>query len=532
MFGPREGLAGSGSVVFGRARPLAPATPAPVSAPGTPSEQARAPVRPMSSRPPSPPRFPGLARRWADLCRRVEHWSRAHDLTPDLAEDIGSARWFRGLGTMLGLACAALLFWPSFAPLSAAPLVPLDDTARAEFRAQAIRPFAAGAGNGRHFAATDAVIRLDSAPERPVIQLAATLGESDTLGRMLQRAGVAMGDADRVAALVADAAGTAAIAPGTRFDITLGPRTGPSEPRPLQAIGFRPRFDLALAIRREGAGLVLAKMPIAVDSSPLRIRGIVGTSLYRSARAAGAPPSTVQDYLRTIDQYLAFEDIAPTDEFDLVFTDRRTADGQSQPGDLIYAGVTRDGKPRVQLLRWGPDGGFLSLDGMTGGESSDSAMLGAPVAGRITSGYGLRRHPILGFTRMHAGIDFGAAWGSPVYAVTDGTVSYAGWHGGHGNYVRLEHGGGIGTGYGHMSRIAVSPGMQVRRGQVIGYVGSSGLSTGPHLHYELYRNGQTVDPMSVRFVVHRQAVDAGQLAAYKARLRQVLALKPGLSRAH
>jgi murein DD-endopeptidase MepM/ murein hydrolase activator NlpD len=169
---------------------------------------------------------------------------------------------------------------------------------------------------------------------------------------------------------------------------------------------------------------------------------------------------------------------------------------------------------------------------MTGGESSDSAMLGAPVAGRITSGYGLRRHPILGFTRMHAGIDFGAAWGSPVYAVTDGTVSYAGWHGGHGNYVRLEHGGGIGTGYGHMSRIAVSPGMQVRRGQVIGYVGSSGLSTGPHLHYELYRNGQTVDPMSVRFVVRRQAVDAGQLAAYKARLRQVLALKPGLSRAH
>ena len=150
----------------------------------------------------------------------------------------------------------------------------------------------------------------------------------------------------------------------------------------------------------------------------------------------------------------------------------------------------------------------------------------SPVAGHMTSSYGMRRHPILGYARMHAGIDFGAAWGSPIYAVSDGMVSYAGRHGGHGNYVRLSHSGGLGTGYAHMSRIAVSAGERVRAGQVIGYVGSTGLSTGPHLHYELYQGGRTVNPLSVRFTVNSQ-VNKEDLAAFKARLAKLLTVQPG-----
>jgi murein DD-endopeptidase MepM/ murein hydrolase activator NlpD len=151
-----------------------------------------------------------------------------------------------------------------------------------------------------------------------------------------------------------------------------------------------------------------------------------------------------------------------------------------------------------------------------------------PVNGHITSGYGARRHPILGYVRMHAGIDFGAPWGSPIFAVSDGIVSFAGRHGGHGNYVRLEHGGGIGTGYGHMSRIAVSPGTRVQAGQVIGYVGSTGLSTGPHLHYELYENGRTVNPMSVRFTFHTVAgIDKTELTAVKGKIAQLKRVTPG-----
>ncbi len=513
MFGPVEQSGAVAVATFGRARarPLVP--PPAVEAPPL-----RAPRR--SDHP--------LARRWDGLCRRIEGWAHRADLTPDLAEDVGSARWFRGLGTLLGLALAAAACWPDFAPLQAAPLMPIDDAAQKEFAAHSLRPFVQGATSGRHFAASqDLVMRLEYAPERPEIQLAATLGENDTVQRMLQRAGVGLGDAGQASALLGSAVALTEIQSGTRFDITLGARTSPADPRPLQAIKVRPRFDLALNIARSGGGLGLSRTAIPVDTQPLRLRGVVGASLYRSARAAGAPPGTVQDYLRTVDEVLPFEEILPTDEFDLVVSYKRAADGEGQAGDLQYAAILRDGRPRLQLLRWGNEGAFESLDALTGaqGAGSDGALL-TPVAGHVTSGFGLRRHPILGFVRMHAGIDFAAPWGSPVYAATDGRVSFAGWHGGHGNYVRLDHGGGIGTGYGHMSRIAVGPGMAVRRGQVIGYVGSTGLSTGPHLHYELYRGGQVVDPASVRFLARRQAADPGQIAAFKARLAQMVALRP------
>ncbi len=138
----------------------------------------------------------------------------------------------------------------------------------------------------------------------------------------------------------------------------------------------------------------------------------------------------------------------------------------------------------------------------------------------------MRRHPILGYSRMHSGIDFKASYGQPIYAVSDGTVVFAGRHGGHGNFVKLNHGGGLGTGYAHMSRIAVSPGQHVRRGQVIGYVGSTGLSTGPHLHYEMYRNGKTVNPASVQFVT-RATLSGRDLAEFKAQLARLLAVSPG-----
>jgi murein DD-endopeptidase MepM/ murein hydrolase activator NlpD len=215
--------------------------------------------------------------------------------------------------------------------------------------------------------------------------------------------------------------------------------------------------------------------------------------------------------------------IASGDEFDLVVEYKRAATGEVEAGKLLYAGLVRDGKPRKQLVRWGSDGRFFEASGI--GEQRSGLL--APVASHgISSSYGRRRHPILGYSRMHAGIDFRASYGQPIYAVTDGTVQFAGRHGGHGNFVKLSHGGGFGTGYAHMSRIAVSAGQHVRRGQVIGYVGSTGLSTGPHLHYEMYRNGATVNPMSVAFVTRAQ-LSGRELADFRARLAELQKVKPG-----
>lgn len=127
---------------------------------------------------------------------------------------------------------------------------------------------------------------------------------------------------------------------------------------------------------------------------------------------------------------------------------------------------------------------------------------------------------------MHSGLDFKASYGTPIYAVTDGTVAFAGRKGGYGNFVQLNHGGGLASGYGHMSRFAVTGGTHVRRGQIIGYVGSTGLSTGPHLHYELYRGGRAVNPMSVKFT-QRAQLSGNDLARFKGRLNSLKSVKAG-----
>lgn len=451
--------------------------------------------------------------------------ARPFTLTPDLACNIGSLDWFRGLATLVGLSAAAIALWPGIRPLAAAPAARLEAPAVDELRSQMIAPLAFGADSGRHMAATTAVRPLAAAPERPELALLATLSPGDGLAGMLRRAGVGAGDAERVMALVGGAIDPAAIEAGTPVDITLGRRTSPDAPRALKSLSFRARFDLALAVGREaeGAPLSLTRTPIRVDETPLRIRGTVGPSLYRSARAAGAPASAVQAYLKALGQQVDLDEgLLPTDTFDIIVQHRRAATGERQAGALLYAGIDRNEKPRVQLMRWGRDGQFYEASGV--GEQKTGLV--APVPGRLTSHFGSRRHPILGYVRMHAGLDFKASYGTPIVAVTNGRVIGAGRMGGCGNAVRLNHGGALQTRYCHMSRIAVDQGQAVRRGQVIGYVGSTGLSTGPHLHYEMYRGGKPVNPAQVSFVTRAQ-LSGAELTRFRQSLSVLKDVKAG-----
>lgn len=127
-------------------------------------------------------------------------------------------------------------------------------------------------------------------------------------------------------------------------------------------------------------------------------------------------------------------------------------------------------------------------------EGIEGSPLGLPLAGRLSSRYGLRTHPLLGGLRWHRGVDLAAPAGTPIHATSDGTVRKADWSGGYGLMVELDAGGGVQTLYGHMSRVAVTSGQTVHKGDVLGYVGSTGLSTGPHVHYEVRRDGRAVDP--------------------------------------
>ncbi|MGB3379138.1 MAG: M23 family metallopeptidase, partial [Allopontixanthobacter sediminis] len=213
--------------------------------------------------------------------------------------------------------------------------------------------------------------------------------------------------------------------------------------------------------------------------------------------------------------------------FDIIIAHKRAATGERQAGQLLFAGIERSGKPTTQLMRWGRDGRFFEASGV--GEQRSGMV--SPVPGRVSSRFGMRRHPILGYRRMHAGLDFRASHGTPIVAVTDGRVSGAGRMGGCGNAVRLDHGGGLQTRYCHMSRMAVRGGQSVRRGQVIGYVGSTGLSTGAHLHYEMYRSGRAVDPASVNFVT-RAELSGAELREFRASLAKLKTVEAGAALAN
>jgi len=255
---------------------------------------------------------------------------------------------------------------------------------------------------------------------------------------------------------------------------------------------------------------------VASNASEIRVQGAVTDGLYWSLRSAGVTPQVAADYLHILSTRIDVgSDVAPYDRFDLVVS--------RSPGlPLLYAALHRADAPDVELMKW-TVGGKTDWFDADAGSSEGSPGLMAPVAGRITSGFGVRYHPILHIARMHTGIDFGAAWGSPIVAAADGQVIAAGWAGGYGREVQVAHGGGIVTLYGHMSGIAASPGDIVRQGQVIGYVGSSGLSTGPHVHFEVRVNGQPVDPMQVR-LQSRSVVSGPARVAFNERLKQLLAV--------
>lgn len=325
-----------------------------------------------------------------------------------------------------------------------------------------------------------------------MVQLTATYGQGDSYLALLQRAGVSASDADRASALVAGTIRPVDL-PGHPDRHHAWPPQAPGRrgaPRLLDRVAFRARFDLDLTLVRSGGVLIAQPRPIAVDTAAAHSRDRGGQPLSLGPRGRGADRGD-QQHLQALDQHLSLDTaIAPGDTFDLVVAYKRSA-GQPGSASCCSPGLERDGRAQAQLLRWGSDGQFFEASGM--GQQRTGLIM--PVVGRITSNFGARRHPILGYTRMHGGVDFGATYGSPIYAVGDATVTYAGWHGGHGNYVKLEHGGGCQRLRAHEPDRCQQHGA-VRAGQVIGYVGSTGLSTGPHLHYELYRGGQKVNPLS------------------------------------
>ena len=270
-----------------------------------------------------------------------------------------------------------------------------------------------------------------------------------------------------------------------------------------------------------GAAAMPAATDVAEDSTEARFSGRVGADLTQALQAAGVPERSGREYVALLRRAIDLNGgLSVEDKFDLVL--QRETGGQL--GQLIYAGLDRVARADVELLKW-TDGKhviWVNADGV-GGEAARAMRL--PVSGHVTSSFGERFHPILGYARMHKGVDLGAAMGAPIVAAADGKVVAAGWRGGYGRQVAILHGGGIETTYSHMSRMVAYPGEAVRQGQVIGYVGSSGLSTGPHVHYEVLKNGRPVNPMSVKLGGGPGQLEGEKLRQFQDALRSVLMLK-------
>ena len=292
----------------------------------------------------------------------------------------------------------------------------------------------------------------------------------------------------------------------------------PQRGQPAHAATIVPYAEKTSATLRVNAAVPLAAPADESEVDAQRFTGRVGENLSTSLLAAGVPELQGRQYVAILTRAIQLAGgLSVDDRFDVVL--QRGPDGKL--GQLLYVGLDRVARADVELLKWtdGKSVIWVNADGV-GGE--DRSRLGLPVHGRLTSGFGERFHPILGHMRFHKGVDLAAAAGTPIVAAADGRVVGAGWHGGYGQQVEIAHQGGTETSYGHMSRIAAHIGQVVRKGEVIGWVGSTGLSTGPHLHFEVTRNGKPLNPMSAKLGNGPGHLQGEKLRQFQGELRTVL----------
>ncbi|HVV28391.1 MAG TPA: M23 family metallopeptidase [Rhizomicrobium sp.] len=380
-----------------------------------------------------------------------------------------------------------------------------------------------------------------------------TLDAGDTLAGMLEDVGISAQDANAVVTAMGKDFNPRQIRTGQSFDITYSVATidatggqpkqsqartttvmvnhkpvvvpvdadeagsTPEASQPISrllSLHFSPTIEQEITVTRTTEGGYTAE----VEKKQLEVHrhragATIDSSLYLAAMQAGIPAEVVVDMIRMFSYKVDFQrDLHPGDKFEVYYDYYYTPDGQpAKYGAISYAMMTLGGK-QIPMYRFqaDPDEPAEYFDAK--GESAKGMLMKTPVDGaRISSGFGSRFHPILGYTRMHKGVDFAVPTGTPVMAAGAGTIKFMGRASGYGNFVLINHGNNYATAYGHLSRFApgMRQGARVRQGQVFAYSGMTGMATGPHLHYEIRINGSQVNPLTVKMAQGRML--AGKL---------------------
>ena len=368
----------------------------------------------------------------------------------------------------------------------------------------------------------------------------------DTTVRILQRLGAEPWQARAMSDAARSVLPDGVLPTGSEMHVTLVPsviRANRMDPSRFTVFGEAHDHKVTVA-RNAGGEFVASASPLdqrMVNAEMSDEEQAQGWSLYASLHETAQRQGVTPDVILQILKIHAYETdfrqrLRPGDAFEFFFDlkdEDKGADGNL--GELLATSITAGGETRKFYRYRTPDGLIDYYDDQ--GNTSRKFLMRRPVRGedvRITSGFGVRRHPILQIPKMHTGVDWACAAGTPIMAAGTGTIEEAGRKGEYGNYIRIRHANGYKTAYGHMQRFAagVSPGAKVRQGQIIGYVGTTGLSSGPHVHFEVLVNNGFVDPNSIQVPRERQ-LEAKQLVDFqreRTRIDELMRRNPAATR--
>jgi len=360
-------------------------------------------------------------------------------------------------------------------------------------------------------------------PEHEVV----LVEQGDTLMSILNEAGLDRAEAYDAVETLRPLFNPRDLRIGQEITIALAPDTAGDEqnaPR-LAELAFDTDIDRRVRLSRGTDGkLTASEERTELTVALARVAGTIDDSLFASAGRVGLPPAVTAELIRMFSYDVDFQrDIQPGDHFELLVERHQDPDGRTLKwGEILYAKMILSGDD-LPIYRHSPTDDKIPDFFNPKGESVRKALLRTPIDGaRISSGFGMRRHPVLGYSKMHKGLDFAAPTGTPILAAGDGVIDKIGRAGSYGNYIRIRHDGKYSTAYAHLSRFAkgLKPGSRVRQGQTVGYVGTTGRSTGPHLHYEILAGGAQVNPQGVKFQSGRK-LTGKELAHFNARKREI-----------
>ena len=362
-----------------------------------------------------------------------------------------------------------------------------------------------------------------AAPARTVRTV--TLKPGDNLGPMLQREGLSGGTAHRLVQAFSEEFSPRRLRAGQSFSLHF-------EGGQLTDLTFKPGVERTVFVSAStnpegGEDWTARSVDAEFRFETLSVRSTVQNSLYVDATRLGAPDKVVVQFANIYEYSVDFQrDIQPGDAFEMFFEVARDHNGDIvKAGDLLYTSFSPRGKTSDYWLFEDEKGRENFYD--AAGKTAKRKLRATPINGaRLSSSYGRRKHPILGYRKMHSGVDFAAPRGTPILAAGSGTVERANRYGSYGNYIRIRHTDGYKTAYAHLKGFArgVKAGSYVKQDQVIGYVGTTGRSTGPHLHYEVHHNGKKINPRRLS-QLSGKPLSKAQRPAFDARRAEIEALR-------